>query len=175
MRLALLALALVGCAPHAVPVVNYEAGSGAPGPEMVFLDRAATGAVPNVGLSAMGIAGDRAPTILQLETLLYGSPVYLGVVDCTNVSKTNHQATTPFNNTGNALCGKPLLIQPSAELFLLPVATNTGAVTTATGVDLTAKERVVILMTSKTGSDNTCWLACILSSGTGNLSVWELH
>ncbi len=106
---------------------------------------------------------------LDSSTILSGTPKYLGVIDFTGTSKTNHQATSVFNNTGAALTGKTLLLQCSAAVHILPVTTNDGTVTTATGVKLAADERVIISMGSTYG-----WLAAIQTSGAGNLSFWEL-
>lgn len=105
----------------------------------------------------------------QLVDAANGSPSFLGVIDATTTSKTNHQATTPFANTVDALKGKTILIQSSAACFILPVSTNTGTVTAANGVKLAADERVIITMGSAQG-----WLAAILASGTGNVRVWEM-
>lgn len=105
-----------------------------------------------------------------------GAPTFLGVIDYTASSVTNHQASTPFNNTGSALCGKVLLLQPSTDVYVLPVTTNTGTVTTSNGVLLFANERVLLTMTDYFATNATeCWLAAIRSSASGNLRVWALR
>lgn len=113
-----------------------------------------------------------APRIGYPHTVvaLNGSPSYLGTIDATTTSKTNHQATTPFNNTGDGLSGKVLLIQSNSDVFLLPVSTNTGTVTTTTGVKIRADERVMLTMTQRHN-----WLAVICASGTANVRIWEME
>ncbi|SRR5258706_5312386 len=107
-----------------------------------------------------------------------GSPRYLGVIDFTNVSKTNHQATTPFNNTGTALAGKILLLQPAQDVYILPVTTNAGTVSSTNGVLIMANERVILTVDDLDVTDIAGefygWLAAIRSTTSGNLRVWEL-
>lgn len=102
-------------------------------------------------------------------SILNGMPIFLGVIDATTTSKTNHEATTPFNNTGEALKGKTLLIQVSAECYIGVTSTSTGTVTTANGVKLAADERVIIMMGQSRG-----FLAAIHATATANVRVWEL-
>lgn len=116
------------------------------------------------------------PTGNLLAAAVVGAPSFLGAVDYTGISTTNHQASTPFNNTGSALCGMVLLLQPTTDVYILPVTTNTGAVTTANGVLLFANERVELSMTDFfTGNATECWLAAIRSTASGNLRVWKLR
>lgn len=109
---------------------------------------------------------------------LSGNPRLLGTIDFTATSKTNHQATTPFNNTGNALLGKVLVLSATQNCYILPVTTNVGTVTTATGVPLFANERVIMVMDdidlSVAAGEFYGWLACIRSTADGNLRIWEL-
>ena len=109
-----------------------------------------------------------------LALKLYGTPKPLGVIDYTGTSTTNHQASVPFSNTGDALCGKMLLLRASTDAFVLAVSTNTGTVTTATGVPISTNERVIQLMPASV-SGTKCWLAVIRSTVSGNLSVWEME
>jgi hypothetical protein len=105
-----------------------------------------------------------------------GAPTFLGVIDYTGTSTTNHQASTPFNNTGSALCGMVLLLQPSTDMYVLPVTTTTGTVTSANGVTLFANERVVLTMTDYFVTNATeCWLAALRVTSSGNLRVWRLR
>ncbi len=124
------------------------------------------------------MARRNARSVSESIVLLSGSPRYLGVIDFTATSKTNHEATTPFNNTGTALAGKVLLLQATQDCYILPRPTNTGTVTSTTGVKIAAGERVQITMDdidSKTpAGENYGWLACLRVSTSGNLSVWEL-
>lgn len=105
-----------------------------------------------------------------------GHPVYLGTIDATTTSKTNHQATTPFNNTGGALCGKLLLIQNagSVAVRLHAVTTTTGTTTntrgTGFGPEIQSKERVIVFM-----DDTRCYMAGIALSSTANIDFWELQ
>lgn len=87
----------------------------------------------------------------SLTEVLNGVPTYLGTI-AASTSKTNHDTATPFNNTGNALCGKVLLVQNAAAgaVRLLAVATNTGTVSNTRGAtfgpSIGAGERVVLFM-----------------------------
>lgn len=101
--------------------------------------------------------------------VLSGEPNYLGVIDFTGTSKTNSQATVPFNAAAPALALMTLLLQPDQDCYVLPVATATGTVTSATGVKLTAGERVIIGLT-----ELKPWIAVLRVSASGNLSVWEM-
>lgn len=104
----------------------------------------------------------------QLDQALNGSPSYLGTIIATT-TKNNHDTATPFNDTGDALKGKALMVQPDTACYILAGATNAGTVTTSNGVKLAADERVILTMTRDQG-----WLACVAVSGTTNLKVWEL-
>ena len=165
-RFSLLALLVVGCA-HA-PVVDVAHTEQAALADSVRVIR---GAVREELLTVAKRPGDA----FSLSMKLYGSPKYLGVIDYTGTSKTNHEATTPFNNTGDALCGKVLLIHSATASHVLPVDTNTGTVTTATGVPVGADAvRILTMPPSNTGLTR-CWLAVIRNAASGNLSVWELE
>lgn len=110
--------------------------------------------------------GMGASVAIEVES---GSPSFLGVIDATTTSKTNSQATAPFNTAAPQLGLRTLLIQVSAECYILPVATATSTVTTSTGVKLAVDERVIINCTS-----TETYLAVITASGTANCRVWEL-
>lgn len=99
---------------------------------------------------------------------LNGTPVLLGTIVATT-TKNNNDTAVPFANTGEALQGKVLLIQPDAACYVLPGAASTATVTTSNGVKLQADERAIITMQSGYG-----FLACVSVSGTTNLKVWEL-
>jgi hypothetical protein len=107
-----------------------------------------------------------------------GSPRLLGTIDFTATSKTNAQASVAFNAADPALAGKILLVQPSQDVYVLPVATSTGTVSTSTGVLLFANERVEMTMDDVDRTDvageRYGWLAAIRSTADGNLRVWEL-
>lgn len=107
-----------------------------------------------------------------------GSPRYLGTIDFTAASKTNHTATTPFNNTGTALCGKILLLQPDQDVYILPTNSNTGAVTSTNGYKLLAGQAATITVDDLDSKDEAGefygWLAALRVSADGNLKVWEL-
>lgn len=108
-----------------------------------------------------------------------GSPRYLGVIDFTNVSKTNATATAPFNATGSALGGKILLLQSDQDVFVLPVQTSATAVTIPTGVTIFANERVIMTMDDLDRTDIAgepyIFLAALRAAGVnGSLRVWEL-
>lgn len=99
---------------------------------------------------------------------LNGTPVLLGTIVATT-TKNNNDTATPFNNTGDALKGKTLLIQTDTACYILPGTANTATVTTSNGVKLGADERVILGMADEYG-----WLAGLAVSGTSNIKVWEL-
>ena len=94
-----------------------------------------------------------------------GSPQFLGLIVATT-TKNNHDTATPFNNTGEALKGMMLLLQPDAVCHIRAGTTNAVTVTTANGVKLIADEKYVITMTRDEG-----WLAAV---GTANVKVFQL-
>lgn len=98
-----------------------------------------------------------------------GTPVFLGVIAFGAASLNNHSTAAPFNNTGDGLEGKFILLQATQDVYILPGTTNAAAVTTANGVLISAGERVIIGM-----RQGYKWLAAIRSSADGNLRVWEL-
>lgn len=124
----------------------------------------------------LALAGPRQTSTGALDAL-NGIPIYLGTIDATTTSKTNHQATTPFNNTGSALCGKVLLIQNAGaiDIRIHPVTTNTDTVSNSRGTGfgpaISPGERVIVFM--PTGS--RCWVAGITTSSTANIDFWELQ
>lgn len=116
-------------------------------------------------------------SVSESIVVINGSPRYLGVIDFTSSSRTNASgATATFNVAG--LAGKTLLLQTDQDVYILPVATASGAVTSTNGVKLTAGERVIIVMDdidSKAPAGETyAWLAALRVSADGNLKVWEL-
>lgn len=113
-------------------------------------------------------AADRPTTDVQLLRAFSGTPVYLGRIDATGSSETNHQASTPFNNTGNGLEGKILLTESSATCDVGPVTTNTGTITAATGVQVIAGAPGHKVFGMALGYK---WLAVV---GTCDVDVWEL-
>lgn len=106
-----------------------------------------------------------------------GTPLYLGTIDATTTSKTNHEATTAFSNTGDALGGKILLIHNTGTTAarVYGVTTNTGTVTNtrgaaaAFGVPIAPDSIKVLTMTA-----DRKFLAVIMVSSTANVDVWEL-
>lgn len=104
----------------------------------------------------------------QFDQAVNGSPSYLGTIVATT-TKNNHDTAAPFNDTGDALKGKTIMVQPDTACYILAGSANTSTVTTANGVKLAADERVTITMTRDQG-----WLACLAVSGTTNLKVWEM-
>ena len=109
-----------------------------------------------------------------------GRPTFLGVLVATT-SVNNHTTAAPFNNTGNALLGKVLMLQSDAAFYLNVGATNAvTATTSATGASMLiqASERVTLTMDDIDGTVKAGeffgWLAAIAVSGTANVKVWEL-
>lgn len=107
-----------------------------------------------------------------------GSPRLLGTIDFTSTSKTNAQASVPFNAADPALAGKILLLQASQDVYILPTATSTGLVTSSTGVLVFANERVILtcddIDKTDMAGERFGWLAAIRSTADGNLRIWEL-
>lgn len=130
--------------------------------------------VSAVGDSALAAT---VPTGQVLDLRLNSKPLYLGTIDATTTSKTNAQATTAFNTTGDLLKGKVLLIQNAGivTIRLYAVAASTDAVTNTRGAaanfgpEIQPGERVVMAMDLSNG-----YLAGIATSSTANIDVWEL-
>ncbi len=112
-------------------------------------------------MSTIRLNGDRANLALN------GSPTFLGVIVATT-TKNNHDTVAAFNNTGDALKGKIVMIQSDAACYVLAGSLNTSTVTTANGVKLAPDERVIITMSRDQG-----WLAGLAVSGTANIRVWS--
>lgn len=163
-RLLLFAVLAVGCAhaPNApVPVLSVEQpGSGGPGEIRIIRE----------AVRAELLAASR-PGYNDLFAALQGQPTYLGTIDFTGTSKTNGQATIPFNNTGETLCGKLLLLQPTQGVYIGKSGTSGGTVTAVNGVELDPKERVVWLMPQGVN----CYIAALRVTADGNLKVWWLQ
>lgn len=104
----------------------------------------------------MTLAGRTAASI--------GTPTHLGQIVATT-TKNNHDTAVPFNNTGEALGFKVLLIQASAACHIRPVTSNAGTVTTANGIKLGTDEKVTLYMGSYTH------LAVV---GAATCVVWEM-
>jgi hypothetical protein len=104
----------------------------------------------------------------DLTAVLNGVPVYLGVVVATT-TKNNHDTVAAFNDTGEALKGKVVMMQSDAAFYFNCGTVNTATATTTNGVLVAAGERVVMLMGSSYG-----WIACLSVSGTANVKFWEL-
>ena len=107
----------------------------------------------------------RLGNINQSYEAVNGTHVFLGTIVATT-TKNNHDTAVPFNNTGEALKGKVLLVQPDAACHILPGLLNTSTVTTTNGLKLAADQTYVIMMGSSYG-----WLAVV---GSASLKVWEL-
>lgn len=110
----------------------------------------------------------RSREVGELTATVEGTPVFLGVIVATT-TKNNHDTAAPFNNTGDGLEGKQLLIQTDAACYILPGLLNTATVTTSNGVLLAAGERVTIGM-----RQGYKFLAGLAVTGTANIRVWEL-
>ena len=96
---------------------------------------------------------------------------YLGTIVATT-TKNNHDTATPFNNSGDALKGKLLMLQPDTACRVNVGTTNAAAAATSganKGPHLAADERVQVDMSGSYG-----WVACVADSGTTNLDVYEL-
>lgn len=107
-----------------------------------------------------------------------GSLRYLGTIDFTNTSKTNAQATTPFEAASPSLAGKHLILQASQDVYILPVTSSTGTVTSTNGFTMYAGETKSFWMDDyderAVDGEVYAWLAALRVSADGNLKVWEL-
>ena len=116
----------------------------------------------------------RPDNLLYLEQAALGSFTSLGVLIATT-SVNNHTTLTPFNNTGNGLGGKVLMIQTDASCYINVGSANTvAAVASATSASLFIPASYIgipLLLTMKSGDG---FLACISVAGTTNLKVWEM-
>ena len=88
---------------------------------------------------------------------LNGSPQYLGTITSTSSSSTNSFAIP---------AGSILMLQPDADVTVLPVASASGTVTAATGVSVAAKERFYCTL-----ARNQTHVACI---GAAAVKVFRL-
>ncbi len=104
----------------------------------------------------------------HLNDALNGLHSYLGVIIATT-TKNNHDTAVPFNNTGDALKGKTLIIQSDAAFYLYWGALNTATATSTNGMLIGAGERAQLTMTRDAG-----WLAAVSVTGTANVKVWEM-
>lgn len=109
-----------------------------------------------------------------------GRPSFLGVLVAT-ASVNNHTTATPFNNTGNGLLQKVLMLQSDAAFYFNTGVTNAvTAVASATGSSMliNAGERVIITMDDIDNSVDPGewygWIAAVAVAGTANVKVWEL-
>lgn len=110
--------------------------------------------------------GMGASVAIEVES---GEPNYLGVIDATATSKTNAQATAPFNAAAPGLALMNILIQPDVDCYVLPVTTSAGTVSSTNGVKITAGERVLIGLT-----ELKPWIAVIRDTASGNIRFWEM-
>lgn len=103
---------------------------------------------------------------------LYGNPVHLGTIVATT-TKNNHDTSTVFNDTGDALKGKMLLLQSDAAFYVRAGTVNTITVTAGTattaGVKVEAGEKYILSLGRDQG-----WIACLSASGTATVQVFEM-
>jgi hypothetical protein len=115
------------------------------------------------------------PHPLEVQNIMLGQWTYLGTIDATTTSKTNAEATTPFNTTGELLKGKLLMFMCDATTVrVATVSTSTSTVTTnrtgSFGVPIaTANSAMYVLMGQRNG-----YIAAITSASTANVDVWEM-
>lgn len=102
---------------------------------------------------------------------LNGTPVKLGHIIATTTIN-NHDTATPFNNTGDALEGKVLLLEASAACNVNCAGTTNAVTASATrtnaayGFAMAADERVIVTM-----AEGYKWIAVV---GAATVVVWEL-
>lgn len=107
-----------------------------------------------------------------LAQYINGSMTFLGVIIATT-TKNNHDTATPFNDTGNGLAGKVLMVQSDVACYIYPGTTNAATATgtvTGNGYYLAANDARTFTMGSLQG-----WLACVgVAAAATNLKVWEM-
>lgn len=100
-----------------------------------------------------------------------GTPKKLGQIIATT-TKNNHDTATPFNNTGDALEGKVLLLEASAACNVNCAGTTNAVVASVTrtsadyGFAMAADERIIVAM-----ADGYKWIAVV---GSATVVVWEI-
>lgn len=92
----------------------------------------------------------------------------LGTIVATT-TKNNNDTAVPFNNTGVALKGMVIRVQPDAACYYRVGDVDTVTVTTSNGEFLEANEVREFPMGSTQG-----WIAFVSVSGTTNIKVWRL-
>lgn len=106
---------------------------------------------------------------------LNGTPTYLGtIIASASTTASNHTTAVPFANTGSALKGRVLLIQPDAGCWISFGTTDAVTASSAVTSDscfLAARERVIVRMAPESGFG---WIAVVADSGTVNVKVWGL-
>ncbi len=104
---------------------------------------------------------------------LYSNPVHLGTIVATT-TKNNHDTAVVFNDTGDALKGKMLLLQSDAAFYVRAGTVNTITVTAGTstpaGAKVEANEKYILNLGQEQG-----WIACLSVSGTATIQVFELQ
>ena len=103
----------------------------------------------------------------HLNQALYGDAVLLGTIVATT-TKDNGDTSVPFNNTGEQLKGKLLLIQSDVAVYIKQNSTASAGVTAANGVKVLADEKFFVNMRSNKG-----YLSVLPVSGTANVKVFE--
>jgi hypothetical protein len=101
------------------------------------------------------------------DALLFGAPSRLGVIVATTTAKNNNDTGTPFNNTGDALAGKVVMVQPDAACTLAVGSSSVAAV--STDERLEANEKRIINMPLSSG-----YVSLRAVTGTVNGQVYEL-
>ena len=102
-----------------------------------------------------------------LDEAVYGAPVLLGKIVATT-TKNNHDTATPFNDTGDALGGKLLVLQSDVACYIKVGKTNAITATTA-DLKLAADQLFYLNLPADYG-----FIAAVAVSGTANVKVFEL-
>lgn len=105
----------------------------------------------------------------QFAVVLNGCPTYLGTITTDSAAaKNNADTAVPFND--GTLAGKAILIQVSGACYVLPQTADDGETAATDGIELAAKERVLITMTKDAG-----WLSVIRATTDVTVKCWELR
>lgn len=100
--------------------------------------------------------------LAQSSMAVYGSPRFLGTIVSTT-TKNNSDTAVPFTIPA----GSVLLLQPTAEVQILPGTTAAATATTGNGLTILADERFTFIL-----AEDEAYVACV---GAASTLVWQLR
>lgn len=139
---------------------------------LAFLGALLVGAGALVLAPHAALATNYPPSGYAIQGPLNGVPVLLGVIQA-STTKNNNDTATPFNNTGDALEGKVLMIQCDAAANVRCDGTTSTVTASATITNAAYGPHVdanqVVYCTMSLGFK---WVAAV---GSANCAVWEMR